>query len=80
MYSIVRNPHLGNFLMVLGVVIFLGFADTAYLCALFALYYERSSLRRKCFSDVVGKSTELSRQDTGVSQTRLWKTPAVPFS
>lgn len=85
MYSIVRNPlYLGNFLMVLGVVIFLRvwWIPLLYLL-LFALYYERiifaeeMFLRRKFGQDYLDWA---SRTPAFFPRIRQWKSPLSPFS
>jgi protein-S-isoprenylcysteine O-methyltransferase Ste14 len=85
MYSIVRNPlYLGNFLMVLGVVIFLRvwWIPLIYVL-LFALYYERiifaeeMFLRRKFGKEYMNWA---AKTPVFLPRLRLWKTPAVPFS
>jgi protein-S-isoprenylcysteine O-methyltransferase Ste14 len=85
MYSIARNPlYLGNFLIVLGVVIFLRVWWIPFIYVLlFALYYERiifaeeMFLRRKFGTEYVewaGKTPVFFPRLT------LWQTPASPFS
>jgi protein-S-isoprenylcysteine O-methyltransferase Ste14 len=85
MYSIVRNPlYLGNFLMVLGVVIFLRVWWIPFIYVLlFALYYERiifaeeMFLRRKFGKDYVEWA---AKTPVFFPRLRLWKAPASPFS
>lgn len=85
MYSIVRNPlYLGNFLMVLGVVIFLRvwWIPLIYVL-LFALYYERIIFAEEMFlRPKFGKEYMEWAAKTPVffPRLRLWKAPALPFS
>jgi protein-S-isoprenylcysteine O-methyltransferase Ste14 len=85
MYSIVRNPlYLGNFLIVLGVVIFLRvwWVPLIYML-LFALYYERiifaeeMFLRRKFGQEYVEWAWETPAFLPRISQ---WRAPALPFA
>ena len=84
MYSIVRNPlYLGNFLMVLGVVIFLRvwWIPLIYVL-LFALYYERIIFAEEMFlRRKFGKEYMEWAAKTPVffPRLRLWKAPALPF-
>jgi len=84
-YSVVRNPlYLGNFLMALGVVIFLRvwWMPLLYLL-LFTLYYERiifaeeMFLRRKFGQAYLDWAATTPAFLPKVSQ---WKAPALPFS
>jgi protein-S-isoprenylcysteine O-methyltransferase Ste14 len=85
MYSIVRNPlYLGNFLMVLGVVIFLRVWWIPFIYVLlFALYYERiifaeeMFLRRKFGKEYVEWA---AKTPVFLPRLGLWKAPASPFS
>ncbi len=85
MYSIVRNPlYLGNFLMVLGVVIFLRIWWIPLLYMLiFTLYYERiifaeeMFLRRKFGQAYLDWAATTPAFLPRISQ---WKAPALPFS
>jgi protein-S-isoprenylcysteine O-methyltransferase Ste14 len=85
MYSIVRNPlYLGNFLMVLGVVIFLRVWWIPLIYVLFfALYYERIIFAEEMFlRRKFGKEYMEWAAKTPVffPRLRLWKAPALPFS
>jgi sterol desaturase/sphingolipid hydroxylase (fatty acid hydroxylase superfamily) len=84
MYSIARNPlYLGNFLMVLGVVIFLRvwWIPLIYVL-LFALYYERiifaeeMFLRRKFGKEYIEWA---AKTPAFFPRLRLWKAPSPPF-
>jgi protein-S-isoprenylcysteine O-methyltransferase Ste14 len=85
MYSIVRNPlYLGNFVIILGVVLFLRIWWIPVLYAtLFALYYERiifaeeMFLRKKFTQDYLAWS---SQTPAFFPKFALWKYPAAPFS
>jgi protein-S-isoprenylcysteine O-methyltransferase Ste14 len=85
MYSVVRNPlYLGNFLIVLGVVVFLRiwWLPLLYLL-LFTLYYERiifaeeMFLRRKFGRHYMDWA---SWTPAFLPRINQWKTPEVPFS
>ena len=73
MYSIVRNPlYLGNFLMVLGVVIFLRVWWIPFIYVLlFVLYYERIIFAEEMFlTQIWDGICGVGREDTGfLSQT-----------
>jgi len=85
MYSIVRNPlYLGNFLMVLGVVVFLRVWWLPLIYVLiFSLYYERiifaeeMFLRRKFGPEFVQWAL---KTPAFVPRFRQWKAPESPFS
>lgn len=85
MYSIVRNPlYFGNFLIILGVAIFLRIWWTPLLyMLLFALYYERiifaeeMFLRRKFGQAYLDWASATPAFFPRIS---LWRTPALPFS
>jgi hypothetical protein len=84
MYSIVRNPlYLGNFLIVLGVVLFhrIWWTPVIYML-LFALYYERiifaeeMFLRRKFGKEYLDWA---AKTPAFLPRVRQWATPGVPF-
>jgi protein-S-isoprenylcysteine O-methyltransferase Ste14 len=84
MYSIVRNPlYLGNFLIVLGVVLFhrIWWTPVIYML-LFALYYERiifaeeMFLRRKFGKGYLDWG---AKTPAFLPRVRQWVTPGVPF-
>jgi protein-S-isoprenylcysteine O-methyltransferase Ste14 len=85
MYSIVRNPlYLGNFMIVLGVVIFIRVWWLALLyAAIFTLYYERiifaeeMFLRRQFGREFVEWA---SKTPAFFPRFRQWKAPQLPFN
>jgi protein-S-isoprenylcysteine O-methyltransferase Ste14 len=85
MYSTVRNPlYLGNFLIILGVVLFLRiWWIPALYAALFALYYERiifaeeMFLRSKFGQDYLAWA---SKTPAFFPKFALWKHPVASFS
>jgi len=85
MYSIVRNPlYLGNFLMVLGVVIFLRvWWLPLFYMLLFTLYYERiifaeeMFLRRRFGKEYLDWAASTP---AFFPRIRQWTPPALPFS
>ncbi|MBI4525222.1 MAG: hypothetical protein HY695_15570 [Deltaproteobacteria bacterium] len=85
MYSIVRNPlYLGNFLMVLGVVIFLRiwWIPLLYML-LFTVYYERIIFAEEMFlRRKFGKSylDWAARTPAFLPKLSHWRSPALPFS
>lgn len=85
MYSIVRNPlYLGNFLMILGVVLFLRIWWIPMLyAALFALYYERIIFAEEMFlRNKFGRDYLVwaSKTPAFFPKLALWTYPAAPFS
>jgi protein-S-isoprenylcysteine O-methyltransferase Ste14 len=85
MYSIVRNPlYLGNFVMVLGVMLFLHiWWIPALYVALFALYYERIIFAEEMFLRQKFGQTYLSwaaKTPAFVPKVSLWRSPGVGFS
>ena len=84
MYSIVRNPlYLGNFLMILGVVLFLRiWWIPALYATLFALYYERIIFAEEMFlRDKFGQDylAWASKTPAFFPKFALWK-PTASFS
>jgi len=84
-YSIVRHPlYLGNFLMFIGIILFLKVWWFAVICALvFWIYYERIMFReeeflRKKFSDEYVSWSLLT--PAFLPRFRNWKNPAMKFS
>jgi len=85
MYSIVRNPlYVGNFLTMLGVVVFLRvWWITAIYALLFALYYERIVLAEEAFLRRQFGRAYLdwaARTPAFLPRFRLWTPPAIPVS
>lgn len=84
-YSITRNPlYLGNFFMMLGVVLFpRGWWTVLVYVLAFWLYYERIILAEEIFlKNKFGQKYEeyCLRTPVFVPNLRLWLRPALPFS
>lgn len=85
MYSITRNPlYLGNFFMMLGVVMFAHhFWLTLVYAFSFWLYYERIIITEEAFLlQKFGKEYEgyLKRKPAFMPNVRLWQKPELAFS
>ncbi len=85
MYSVVRHPlYLGNFLIWMGVALFLHDAWIAVLVALaFALYYERIMFAEEEFlraSFGTGYVAWAQRTSAFLPDPRRWSPPSLPFS
>jgi protein-S-isoprenylcysteine O-methyltransferase Ste14 len=85
LYSALRNPlYLGNFLMMLGVILFVRtvWAPVIYSLA-FWLYYERIIMAEEAFlKSKFGPAYEayLARTPAFIPDFRLWRPAALPFS
>ncbi len=84
-YSIVRNPlYLGNFFMMLGLVLFIRVWWVALIYALaFWLYYERIIMAEESFlKGKFGKTYEdyLNRTPAFLPNFKLWQPNMLPFS
>ncbi len=84
-YSIIRNPlYVGNFFMMLGVVLFVGdWAISLIYVLVFWLYYERIILAEEDF--LKQKFGELylnyaSHTPAVIPNFKLWKSPNITFS
>lgn len=84
-YSLVRHPlYLGNFLMVLGIVLFFhAWWLVVVLCATYALYYERIMFAEEAF--LRGKYGQVfeewaARTPAFFPSLHRWRSPALPFS
>lgn len=84
-YSIIRNPlYVGNFFMMLGVVLLVrdGWVAMIYVLA-FWLYYERIIMAEEAFLKTkFGKEYEdyAVRTPAFLPRTKLWKRPELTFS
>ena len=85
LYSVVRHPlYLGNYLMWLGIVLFVGIWWLAVICTLmFWIYYERIMYAEETFlGERFGRDFQewAATVPAFIPNFRLWRRPALPFS